>query len=355
MKEVKKALTLVEILIILAIIGIIAGITLPTLIADVDKKVKENKIRVFEKKFSQGTDLMHVNGEIGPYYGSTEDFVNVLAKHLKIIKICNGLDTKLSECSSYNKIFSSNNEEFNIDNLTNGSKIGLLARTKIMDYSSHNVGIVLADGTTAILAFNTKCPAADPDSRDDNSSACISGIYDLNGKKGPNKFGKDIVGFNGASIGCGAKVGNYCLSTPKLAEPLSVLECRELQSDLNIPNCTIDNDYWAGAYAACGGKSNMLTSNDATQLINNITGVDTTGIYVGYHYTWNIDTADNLKNKTFWMQGYYELTNTHNGGRLTLQGPTGNSKDFNFHHTRDTLAKTRTGFYTLCIIEKKNN
>ena len=88
MKNKQSAFTLAETLIALAIIGIVAALTLPTLITTISNKVKDNQIAVFERKFNKGTDLLNINNGIGPYYQSTSEFVNALSKHLKIVTVC---------------------------------------------------------------------------------------------------------------------------------------------------------------------------------------------------------------------------------------------------------------------------
>ncbi len=45
----KKAFTLAEVLITLGIIGIVAAMTIPTLVADYNKKVWDTNAEVFEK------------------------------------------------------------------------------------------------------------------------------------------------------------------------------------------------------------------------------------------------------------------------------------------------------------------
>ena len=65
MKQFKiKAFTLAETLIALAIIGIVAALTLPVLITTISNKITENQIAVFERKLSKGTDLLNFAQEV---------------------------------------------------------------------------------------------------------------------------------------------------------------------------------------------------------------------------------------------------------------------------------------------------
>ena len=74
----KKAFTLAETLIALGIIGIVAVLTLPSLLTKINDTVTKNKIAVFERKLSKGTDLLNIEYGIGPYYnGANPSYVMV--------------------------------------------------------------------------------------------------------------------------------------------------------------------------------------------------------------------------------------------------------------------------------------
>ena len=62
----KAAFTLAELLITLSVIGVVAALTLPTLLTSISEKVKTHKIKVFERKLQQGTDLcMSIKDKLG--------------------------------------------------------------------------------------------------------------------------------------------------------------------------------------------------------------------------------------------------------------------------------------------------
>ncbi|MBR1424093.1 type II secretion system protein, partial [bacterium] len=58
----KAAFTLAEVLITLAIIGVVAALTLPTLIAKVNEKVDGNQKKVTEAKLIQGLNMLDLHG-----------------------------------------------------------------------------------------------------------------------------------------------------------------------------------------------------------------------------------------------------------------------------------------------------
>ncbi|MBP3820858.1 type II secretion system protein [bacterium] len=197
----KNAFTLAETLIALGVIGIIAALTIPSLITTISNTVRENQMAVFERKLGKGADLLNIDNGIGPYYNDTESFVKRLSEHLKIVTIC-GKDN-LRDCITYNAIQQEGSEPYEIEDIETKSFTGIDA-----DEYLDAAGFVLADGTPMVLAFKKDCPISDPDAVEytgtkkeakSNNTSCIAGFYDINGNKGPNKFGKDIVGFNGVT------------------------------------------------------------------------------------------------------------------------------------------------------------
>ena len=132
-----------------------------------------------------------------------------------------------------------------------------------------------------ILAYMNKanCPVSDPDSleykgqkKDARSlnTRCIAGFYDINGAKGPNKFGKDIVPFNGvAGLADGwisfaglkitppfvperIKRSDYCTRSGYNWEVKSNYKTKYgIQSCCLWDECERDGDAWVGAMVQC--------------------------------------------------------------------------------------------------------
>ena len=82
----KVAFTLAEVLITLGIIGVVAALTIPTLIAKYQEKSWATASEVFKTKFTEAIKVMNVQGSLGKYakYNTTEGFVEELQKHFKI-------------------------------------------------------------------------------------------------------------------------------------------------------------------------------------------------------------------------------------------------------------------------------
>ena len=262
--------TLAEVLITLTIVGVVAAMTIPSLMTKISEKIKNHQIEVFKAKLHKGCSLLNVENGIGPYYNSTMEFVTALSKHLKIVTICDA--DNLSNCMPYTKLKLKDGTEKNLSDFKTAESLGVYS-DDTNDYSSPNVGIVLADGTPMILNYNLKCPVGDPDDVNANVTSCITGIYDINGNRGPNRKTKDIISYN---AGWG---------TPFKPTPISYNECMSIKDKLGISRCCpvdgstdIDHcynkDYWAGAVKQCGGVENMPTMEMLASLATSMYRID---------------------------------------------------------------------------------
>lgn len=91
----QKAFTLAEVLITLAIIGVVAAVTMPTLIAKYQEKAWKTSADVFDRKLTEALNLMNTNDELVGYK-NTEEFVQAFSKYVKIAKVCN--EDNLDSC-----------------------------------------------------------------------------------------------------------------------------------------------------------------------------------------------------------------------------------------------------------------
>ncbi len=258
----KKGFTLAELLITLTVIGIVSALTIPTIIKTINEKIKLHKIEVFERKIKQGADLLAIQNGIGPYYDTTEEFAQALSKHLKIVKICT--PSEMNKCFAYDNVHKySGTVSRKVTEYKIGEDLGKFddENNKFGDV----IGIVLGDGALMMFTYNLKCPMLDPDTPNQNTTSCISGFYDINGTKKPNRWGKDIVGFN---------AGYSKAFTPKA---ITESECRGLKNSLGIKYCNNDKakqhgqkDYYAGAVKECGGISNMPTKEDSSWMVSQL-------------------------------------------------------------------------------------
>ena len=300
----KAAFTLAEVLITLGIIGVVAAMTLPALLTNVQAKIRAEQIRSAKYKFSLATEKMARLNLIGPY-DSTDAFVDELQKHLKISKRCDV--SNLRGCWPYATVDLGNGKTWNIADTKTGRNLGM-ETDDYNDYTSDNVGIVTADGTPMILSYNKKCPAIDSAeklswSTTDNkpeshpSASCVAAVFEINGTGKPNKLSNDVVLFNANKLGnaCAIELNGKCFGAPFTPKSLTEAECNAEKGNLGIQDCYYNDDYWAGAVKECKGVSKMPTADDLAKLASQLyKGNPSIGAKETYDGQWDQDAATAL-------------------------------------------------------------
>lgn len=163
----KKGFTLAEVLITLGIIGVVAAMTMPTLINNHREKETVVKLKKLNSTLQNAYNIMRQE-EYGssinsiPDYGTNDEFIDNFTKYLKVQNVCH--EGELDDCfivkSSYKTI---------------GNGVGDPM------YGSDSTAFVLADGTVVIVS---------------GPIYTFKQLFvDLNGKNPPNTFGKDAFSF----------------------------------------------------------------------------------------------------------------------------------------------------------------
>lgn len=352
----KKGFTLAEVLITIGVIGIVSAIIAPTLITNIQERVRAEKIRTVKYKFTKATDKMKSLGLIGPYK-STDAFVDELQKHFKIAKRC-GVN-ELRACWPYDNIKTTRGD-FPVSDARNGNAF-MMKSSDSKDYSSNTVGIITADGTPMLLNYNKKCESLDPDTTyawvtsdgkpvTNATAGCVAAIFETNGTSGLNTFKNDVAAFNAnglngdCAVGIGA--GSSCFSAPFIPTPLTNAECEMQKNALGIKNCCTEyycnrKDYWSGAVKHCGGVNNMPTRDDLGEIASLI-----------YEGNPNIGGSTNknglIYNKMSSKLGLPEPDFTIWAGDGT-RSDTGNCRDFNSTYTSSTERyRSGTWIYAMC-------
>lgn len=172
-----KAFTLVEVLIALTIIGLVAAITVPSII---NSTKDAEHIAAWKKSFatlSQAyTKVLSDNG--GNFKGACADndnncLLNKFTPYLSYIKSCNN---SITDGSSNQCIYD-----------TNGIK---LLWGGLLNYRWTQAGLVLNNNNIILIGWtDLEC-----DKQWDNSNvkACGAILVDVNGMRSPNTVGKDI-------------------------------------------------------------------------------------------------------------------------------------------------------------------
>ena len=260
--KTKTAFTLAEVLITLGIIGIVAALTLPAFISNVQGRIQAKRVENINQKLSKVTDKMAVqSGLIG--YPDTMSFVQEMKKHMSIAKVCD--NSHLAECWGTTEVDVGKDKPWEISK----TKTAKTLKINEPDNWADTVGIVTADGTPMILSYDKNCNF-DPNnaglqynqsSGKSNSLVCLSGVFDWNGGARPNKLGDDVITLgmaSGLGNNCAFEVNGTCYTAPFTPTPLTFAECEAEKSALGVKGCESEQDYWAGAVKACKDQGKKL-------------------------------------------------------------------------------------------------
>lgn len=172
----KKAFTLAEVLITLGIIGVVAALTIPTLMQKTEEKQTVSQLKKVYSTFSNAFGLaVEANGTPDTWGMTTKEDANShiimatnMKSHLNLLADCVGMNNTdtLKKCGNYNV-----------------SDIGY-AR------------IILSDGTyVAFRNWSGDCSWNDFGDSEQLKNVCGEINVDLNGDKKPNTRGKDQFHF----------------------------------------------------------------------------------------------------------------------------------------------------------------
>lgn len=171
-----KAFTLAEVLIVLGIIGVVAAMTLPTLISNYQKQVLVNQLRKSHSLLSQAFERMMQEEKavnfnetdfwsVCMYGDSSSQCESVLSKYIK--------STNTEYVSGSGRAYNTLSCTYSSDEYRNCSK----SNSKRSDYT-RGITVSLPDGSTAYFY--------------------PSGIItiDVNGTQKPNTYGRDLFAFD---------------------------------------------------------------------------------------------------------------------------------------------------------------
>ena len=245
----KAAFTLAEVLITLAVIGIVAALTLPGLIKNHNEKAWSTAKDLWEKKLTETVRRMNIDG-VMTGHDTTEDFMNTFKNYMKVIKTCDNND--INKCYAPKVVRTgseSEPEEIQTSDLKTAENLG-------NDWGTNTMSFVVTDGTTAIFAYNPNCAYADPIEDTGSQVSCLAYMVDVNGKKGPNRVTQDIALVGQIALSnCDNPIGDMCWSTD--FAPTAINTCSDGTEEDKTYDPTGDSNsycitnYWAGAKKAC--------------------------------------------------------------------------------------------------------
>ena len=293
-RGMKCAFTLAELMITLGVIGVVAAVTMPSLIANINDRVYRSRHENIAQKVTQAMERMRALDKLNATYTTTDAFVDELQNYLKISKRCTA--NEIADCWPTSTVINSAGDEFEVSEAKIGKDIALSTET-------NNVGLILADGASLILNYNPNLEELDIGSRITTEpnykytttvTRSIDFLTDVNGSKGPNKEGKDIRPL---------RIASFTERTP----------CEKAGGTWFAPNglvplCKLNSNYtWSEAIDACSELSMTLPSigDSAGEGVDN----DSTNPTLSHIYN-NRNSYGNFS-YYFWSATEYEY-NTNN-------------------------------------------
>ena len=282
MKKIKKAFTLAEVLITLGIIGVVASITLPTLIKEYNKHAWVNALKQNYSLLNQGFRKMMADDgvefigdtevwrAIGGWFNACDSGKNIssndcknfypqLKRYFKIVRIGVGNDNYSYDAGTahvegvgykYKKRNSSveMGDSRNIIYLSNGVMIWGYYFNKNPNISSNCDAIHSAGGHMCGNAGNFN--------------------IDINGNRGPNEYGKDIFKF-------------YITERGQLA-PVGGNDYAIYEASSNLTQENIDKYKANGSHGGYCDNTSRLSENDISS------GLSCTGLLID-QLNWKMD------------------------------------------------------------------
>ena len=250
-------------LITLAIIGIVAALTIPTLVQNYQERAWNTASQVFQRKLGEALKVMNVQGTLAGYT-TTESFVDELSKHIKITRICENDD--ITTCFSDTVIWG--DEEVDMSKIKKAKNFGK------DDWDTNTVAVQFANGVNGVIAYNPSCTQNQFSNNEitinENGigTTCLAILYDVDGFKNPNTADKDINYLNvnklAGSLNCAIELSDgTCFTAPFIPTAVTKAECEQLVAEgYPIKECSYESDRWAGAVKACKDMGSSLPSQE---------------------------------------------------------------------------------------------
>jgi len=172
----KHGFTLAEVLITLVIIGVIAAVTIPTVINNTKKQEYVSKLKKTYSVLAQATNkIIAEEGNVENWTTSSDNVYSLYKKQMSVTKDC-GAATGCFEQASNLKSATGELANYSPWNSTDGRRF------------------IISDGTLVRIT-NELSPNCDVDDTNRSGYVCALIMVDINGGKKPNQFGRDIFWF----------------------------------------------------------------------------------------------------------------------------------------------------------------
>ncbi len=207
----RVAFTMAEILLSLTIIGVVAAITLPSLMANINERTWNTQRKALYARMSQAIAMMPTVGGYGKLAEDvdgnvTEDtaaeafLTEGLSKVLKINNICDsehiadcGIPTTFTNTAGSTKTFPKNWQELNSQMVNAEHETSTYTLTHSL-INANVAAFETANGENIAVFYQPNCQSAEESNKFYmiQPKICANFIFDMNGTKGPNTIGKDM-------------------------------------------------------------------------------------------------------------------------------------------------------------------
>lgn len=174
-----RAFTLAEVLITLMVIGVLAVITIPSILQSWEERANVTQLRKTYSIMQQAFKLSEIyNGKLGTTTFSPQGGVaKLFMPYLKVIQDCQGTTEGCFSFADY----------------TNPKKVAL--HTSTQPYKNYFYKFLLVDGSAVAIWNNTNsCNMSNANVQ--GKINCAWMYIDVNGPTPPNIMGKDLFGFS---------------------------------------------------------------------------------------------------------------------------------------------------------------
>ncbi len=198
-----KGMTLSEVLVVIGMLGVVAALTIPALIKNINDDRWNRAAEVFEWRLTEAVSQMNTRLALQGQ-ANTLAVVNNL-KNLNIMKI-----TKI--CPTWNGCFYSGDIKDGTSTIK-ASDYNDAGKFGHSDWGGTTpVGFTLANGANVLLAYNKNCTMSPALTGPDAAKCAVAALYDTNGFDGPNEVGKDIKFFNKNDANCDQFPGAHLIA-----------------------------------------------------------------------------------------------------------------------------------------------
>ena len=327
----------------MAIIGIVAALTIPTLVQNYQEKAWNTASQVFQRKLGEALKVMNVQGTLAGYT-TTEAFVDELSKHIKITRICDNDD--ITTCFADKVTW--DGEEVEMSKIKTSKNFGK------DDWNTNTVAVQFANGVNGVIAYNPSCTQNQFSNNEitinENGigTNCLAMLYDVDGFKNPNNRGDDLRDIGNIALAgsnCAIELSDgTCFTAPFIPTPLTLAECEAQKGELGISECYYESDYSAGAVKACHDMGSSLPSDTelmklAEELYKDASGEFPDNRNNDLAMEWNFITSPSL---AFWLWSSEETSKS----AACRRGFGSTSTNWNYNYLR-----TNSAFQAVCLAE----